>query len=183
MNAERICAVSIPSSSGHQFTGITAAAVTARLGLVSIPSSSGHQFTGCGAAAGKGGRVGVSIPSSSGHQFTAVHPVGGGRRRGRSFNPFFIRASVYWDATITVGTNALTNQVSIPSSSGHQFTGWRAPTSPASPSRAFQSLLHQGISLLGDNQGTRHLDHSAFQSLLHQGISLLSISSACRPGS
>ena len=69
----RACrAVSIPSSSGHQFTG-----VRRPRGLhhgrraVSIPSSSGHQFT-----VGKTDRiretaVGVSIPSSSGHQFTA----------------------------------------------------------------------------------------------------------------
>ena len=37
----------------------------------------------------------------------------------------------------------------------------------------FQSLLHQGISLLAINQSVVSVDTIEFQSLLHQGISLL----------
>ena len=66
----RLDAVSIPSSSGHQFTGRRYGNAGERPDTVSIPSSSGHQFTAwnypnCNAAA-----TPVSIPSSSGHQFT-----------------------------------------------------------------------------------------------------------------
>ena len=90
---------------------------------VSIPSSSGHQFTDRTMWNFAKSRSKVSIPSSSGHQFTArfrrVPGVGGTRR------------------------------VSIPSSSGHQFTVGHARLERGVNSAAFQSLLHQGISLLG----------------------------------
>ena len=114
----------------------------------------------------------VSIPSSSGHQFTGRRTQQARRKwRGR-FNPFFIRASVYWATS---------------------------PKRAASSRPSFQSLLHQGISLLVACFGNVHLRQSLrfnpffirasvywtglplrkspgsprFQSLLHQGISLL----------
>ena len=90
-----------------------------RLG-VSIPSSSGHQFTASGVGGLAGGAKSVSIPSSSGHQFTGRH-CPSGRRRRRGFNPFFIRASVYWLSLRRHGLSC---------------------------TATFQSLLHQGISLL-----------------------------------
>ena len=64
-------------------------------------------------------------------------------------------------------------RVSIPSSSGHQFTGfslWNAGTRLPVP---FQSLLHQGISLLTRIRVRYCAYTDPFQSLLHQGISLL----------
>ena len=90
--------------------------------------------------------------------------------------------------------------VSIPSSSGHQFTGISRKTCPRRPSPPFQSLLHQGISLLTCLASCNCKDaqicfnpffirasvycvcraacaaisaRASFQSLLHQGISLL----------
>ena len=87
----------------------------------------------------------VSIPSSSGHQFTAP------------------------DATRGWGTSIL---VSIPSSSGHQFTDSPFGIS-AQTAQKFQSLLHQGISLLEVVAKGRPYAALGFQSLLHQGISLL----------
>ena len=68
-------------------------------------------------------------------------------RRREGFNPFFIRASVYWH----VGMQRYSlgdGKVSIPSSSGHQFTGFAPGTWRAARAPRFQSLLHQGISLL-----------------------------------
>ena len=138
--------VSIPSSSGHQFTGHRVHSLHGDRIMVSIPSSSGHQFTarayqGHGPERGlsfqsllhqgisllfsccrswRGTTAGVSIPSSSGHQFTEYSSsfryavVEGG------FNPFFIRASVYWQSQ--VAEIETPQDVSIPSSSGHQFT-------------------------------------------------------------
>ena len=92
-----IPAVSIPSSSGHQFTAYRPVVRDRATGAdVSIPSSSGHQFTVANVAGGGTSCGRVSIPSSSGHQFTAT----------------FMTASI----------EAGHNQVSIPSSSGHQFT-------------------------------------------------------------
>ena len=63
--------------------------------------------------------------------------------------------------------------VSIPSSSGHQFTERAAPTSPIRSWYGFQSLLHQGISLLRSSRASKAQALRLFQSLLHQGISLL----------
>ena len=88
--------VSIPSSSGHQFTGSSNSLITSFHASVSIPSSSGHQFTVSPATIGIRYGDGVSIPSSSGHQFTDKRTT----HSGPSLRP-----------------------VSIPSSSGHQFTG------------------------------------------------------------
>ena len=115
--------VSIPSSSGHQFTeGVIRANSFTRLsGFQSLL----HQgislllslFIRIGVA-----RSAVSIPSSSGHQFTVCSVFFLRVGRGASFNPFFIRASVYCepeDADIK-----WQDLVSIPSSSGHQFTVW-----------------------------------------------------------
>ena len=88
-----------------------------------------------------------------------------------SFNPFFIRASVYWppwtlrkrsgksrfQSLLHQGISLLiaaprttcsaTASVSIPSSSGHQFTVSPCAHCPCGIG-LFQSLLHQGISLL-----------------------------------
>ena len=88
---------------------------------VSIPSSSGHQFTGICILITTFTVNSVSIPSSSGHQFTDFRLINGKKHGPWRFNPFFIRASVYWTG----------------------FQGAR--TSVPTP---FQSLLHQGISLL-----------------------------------
>ena len=89
------------------------------------------------------------------------------------FNPFFIRASVYcqwyrfvsyvdrdeFQSLLHQGISLLHGSlvipkvkeapyVSIPSSSGHQFTAERFSAISVSPLIGFQSLLHQGISLL-----------------------------------
>ena len=115
--------VSIPSSSGHQFTELPPGNYgIVGMKFVSIPSSSGHQFTAFLAGSEYRERIvfqsllhqgisllrirrslfgswkprSVSIPSSSGHQFTAHWPS---RQERECY------------------------AVSIPSSSGHQFTG------------------------------------------------------------
>ena len=114
--------VSIPSSSGHQFTGRwTPCAPPCAPRSVSIPSSSGHQFTETQAGVSTGRHVAVSIPSSSGHQFTERELAARSAAVLGRFNPFFIRASVYWEAIPPL-----------------QLARWKR----------FQSLLHQGISLL-----------------------------------
>ena len=90
-------------------------------------------------------------------------------------------------------------EVSIPSSSGHQFTGGRSVRTCGAYDARFQSLLHQGISLLSLWQAGKPASLRpgfnpffirasvycnsqikigivavyVFQSLLHQGISLL----------
>ena len=164
--------VSIPSSSGHQFTVFCSQAIGLGAGRVSIPSSSGHQFTAFVLSRVTPRASDVSIPSSSGHQFTASARTVRGPGASLCFNPFFIRASVYWMA----------------------MSSWES-TSHAK----FQSLLHQGISLLPDGVGSRRGRFqrrfnpffirasvywqrprcrstpvpTPFQSLLHQGISLL----------
>ena len=117
------------------------------------------------------GTAWVSIPSSSGHQFTGRTSSARSGPWRTSFNPFFIRASVYWYAAPT--PNAVRHgPVSIPSSSGHQFT-----ENPIFYSLRrfckFQSLLHQGISLLAVAGPIQAGYRRRFQSLLHQGISLL----------
>ena len=65
---------------------------------VSIPSSSGHQFTVRHDILFliQKGHI-VSIPSSSGHQFTECESGVSRSGPGKGFNPFFIRASVYWE--------------------------------------------------------------------------------------
>ena len=87
------------------------------------------------------------------------------------FNPFFIRASVYC-LSLTLLNLMPSLKVSIPSSSGHQFTDLRSPLE-GWEGGWFQSLLHQGISLLIFNAEVEICDVRKFQSLLHQGISLL----------
>ena len=62
---------------------------------VSIPSSSGHQFTAMRERAAELDSALVSIPSSSGHQFTEHPALLVIERHRQGFNPFFIRASVY----------------------------------------------------------------------------------------
>ena len=138
--------VSIPSSSGHQFTAWRPAVASRRRGtgfnpffirasvycaarprtgmtsgLVSIPSSSGHQFTALllGVAVADAGVV--SIPSSSGHQFTGKERQQAARREAAVSIPSSSghQFTGYWDRTIST-CGLLT--VSIPSSSGHQFT-------------------------------------------------------------
>ena len=95
------------------------------------------------------------------------------RRRPR-FNPFFIRASVYCHQE-QVPDSGLLLPVSIPSSSGHQFTGRNLISARVRCLPRFQSLLHQGISLLMDKETGATGIKTVFQSLLHQGISLLLI--------
>ena len=165
--------VSIPSSSGHQFTA-GPSAWTAGAAKKSFQSLL-HQ--GISLLCVNGFRVSfannyVSIPSSSGHQFTVEAFFMTTVYRIICFNPFFIRASVYCKHLVLI-KSADTLMVSIPSSSGHQFTGsifavknmaqarrfnpffirasvyCRRPAQPARPADpGFQSLLHQGISLL-----------------------------------
>ena len=113
---------------------------------VSIPSSSGHQFTAEIRENGEEFVVFVSIPSSSGHQFTDIRILQDVWKILRRFNPFFIRASVYC-VRMRHGTRHV--------------------------DRSFQSLLHQGISLLRYNLDYKIHLREGFQSLLHQGISLL----------
>ena len=118
------------------------------------------------------------------------------RRAG--FNPFFIRASVYC-AMQARGDAREERAVSIPSSSGHQFTECSSKQWKSGLFSWFQSLLHQGISLLFAiwHPGAivekecfnpffirasvycrkffffKEFVMNEFQSLLHQGISLL----------
>ena len=131
------------------------------------------------------------------------------RHAGRSwrmpalrFNPFFIRASVYWRPPAPT-TSRRASAVSIPSSSGHQFTAFPSiflwqdkQTDSFNPffirasvyclsstwtyneilnAIPFQSLLHQGISLLDSSKAVIRAWPGTFQSLLHQGISLLNM--------
>ena len=190
--------VSIPSSSGHQFTESPRRHPGCRRGRVSIPSSSGHQFTGVRFAKVRLVARSVSIPSSSGHQFTVQRHSGVSWCPVIRFNPFFIRASVYCCAavkcTVVVGCkwfqsllhqgisllaglfvlkNIACGSVSIPSSSGHQFTEEMQTSPPEIGGFKFQSLLHQGISLLEKCRVVWNAGNKVFQSLLHQGISLL----------
>ena len=115
----------------------------------------------------------------------------------RSFNPFFIRASVYWTPT---GNNRARWQavVSIPSSSGHQFTVNEALEAQLGFQRRFNPFFIRAsvycvpideahvLDAFGFNpffirasvycaaSGSHwSLPPTSFQSLLHQGISLL----------
>ena len=114
-------AVSIPSSSGHQFT------VRRRVGLrshpetVSIPSSSGHQFTGPPCAWPRTAPSWVSIPSSSGHQFTVNEYSPQFQQMGFKFQSLLHQGISLLRQNI-LAKGASMDNVSIPSSSGHQFT-------------------------------------------------------------
>ena len=171
-----IIRVSIPSSSGHQFTELFSGFLLNRF-ICSFQSllHQGISLLASGAATSLTWKSGsVSIPSSSGHQFTAGRPCSSAwRQTSGGFNPFFIRASVYCRATTGRGDapgspsfQSLLHQgisllrwsdcdesadaaaVSIPSSSGHQFTVESAINDRMEKELTFQSLLHQGISLL-----------------------------------
>ena len=99
-----------------------------------------------------------------------------------SFNPFFIRASVYWFWLTTGGTQTKLRFQSLL----HQGISLLPPYPNASPMafRVFQSLLHQGISLLRLNPCDPACTIcGAFQSLLHQGISLLRLAVPACPSS
>ena len=89
----------------------------------------------------------VSIPSSSGHQFTAKP-----RPNPRAVNPAQFQSLLHQGISLLRGQARLNlyqpKQVSIPSSSGHQFTACGQPDCRHVGWLAFQSLLHQGISLL-----------------------------------
>ena len=191
--------VSIPSSSGHQFTAsdapaegtirkrfnpffIRASVYCAREAQrarepprsVSIPSSSGHQFTACGpghCAPGQRFRFNpFFIRASVYWQRVEVFPPTGASR----FNPFFIRASVYcaWRAS---GNAPYSIPVSIPSSSGHQFTAMgrevngRRVARVSIPSSSGHQFTVRSTTIL------KFAVMAEFQSLLHQGISLLLI--------
>ena len=141
---------------------------------VSIPSSSGHQFTGWQAGFGQDalwGRFNPFFIRAS--VYWAAHAGSDGACR-RRFNPFFIRASVYCHPEIRAARESIA-PVSIPSSSGHQFTVGLRTISPVTHPPSFQSLLHQGISLLNGEISYQLLPLFKFQSLLHQGISLLAL--------
>ena len=165
--------VSIPSSSGHQFTVRVGRGLPAGHGHVSIPSSSGHQFTEAQGGKGQYAGLSVSIPSSSGHQFTVRRRV----RPCRSAGMFqsLLHQGISLLKAFLYNCRTIGGAVSIPSSSGHQFTGFqlihfRRMNFPqgfnpffirasvywlpfarvdAAARVVFQSLLHQGISLLG----------------------------------
>ena len=96
-----LLAVSIPSSSGHQFTGYYVPTVECK------PHRCFNPFF-----------IRASVYCSTGGPRSRA-----GRRTG--FNPFFIRASVYWVDLLILFTEIRWLAVSIPSSSGHQFTGLR----------------------------------------------------------
>ena len=140
---------------------------------VSIPSSSGHQFTGTRWVRSTGS--GLSAFQSLLHQGISLlikNRSSTGSPSIIGFNPFFIRASVYWlrleisleampafQSLLHQGISLLANIcmphfkcppncVSIPSSSGHQFTGRIFHSAEKNSWIQFQSLLHQGISLL-----------------------------------
>ena len=190
--------VSIPSSSGHQFTdGITALPPGSRL-AVSIPSSSGHQFTEWLARFRRREHVQVSIPSSSGHQFTGT-PGWGKHATQPGFQSLLHQGISLLMVLKSESEIHETLIVSIPSSSGHQFTGSTLRLAGETGTSVFQSLLHQGISLLAflrtssgglgfvsipSSSGHQFTGRpilpdtpasTKFQSLLHQGISLLSV--------
>ena len=113
---------------------------------VSIPSSSGHQFTARICRRDAMSRVTVSIPSSSGHQFTGVLARAGLLAGIEGFNPFFIRASVYWDAEVREAIRIYVqcfNPFFIRASVYCLCMAYGRVRDDA-----FQSLLHQGISLL-----------------------------------
>ena len=152
--------VSIPSSSGHQFTGMIDPRDTRTSGDVSIPSSSGHQFTaailmiaragwarsfqsllhqgisllGYGPVSKQGGRGKVSIPSSSGHQFTGM-PLPTRSRKGISVSIPSSSGHQFTGRRLSGGNNREMKTVSIPSSSGHQFTGRQGPAIPWPPGK------------------------------------------------
>ena len=169
-----ISSVSIPSSSGHQFTECDHNAWVMLIEHeVSIPSSSGHQFTeGRDLPQGRDLDV-VSIPSSSGHQFTGGPGLQAGQILPPCFNPFFIRASVYCPAP-RASVRMSDICVSIPSSSGHQFTGDERPDSRLSRGACFNPFFIRASVYCLSNivDACVNLDKE-FQSLLHQGISLL----------
>ena len=91
------------------------------------------------------------------------------------FNPFLVRASVYWqqgvlqvEATLTLFQSLLSQGISLLAAA----TLYRETASLA----GFQSLLSQGISLLEEQIWMqRSTRTSTFQSLLSQGISLLAV--------
>ena len=114
---------------------------------VSIPSSSGHQFTGKSAQPPARRAFLVSIPSSSGHQFTAILRVG-----TRMLSPSVFQSLLHQGISLLLITVVVDH---------HHLL------------RLFQSLLHQGISLLACSATRRNSKSTSFQSLLHQGISLL----------
>ena len=92
-------------------------------GYVSIPSSSGHQFTDLRWCRKMGGYPKSFNPFFiRASVYCAVVMAVEARGWPRSFNPFFIRASVYCVYQTLAGVRSAA-YVSIPSSSGHQFTG------------------------------------------------------------
>ncbi len=113
----------------------------------------------------------VSIPSSSGHQFTDRR-IMRKRRWLDGFNPFFIRASVYCPETVSpVDARMIMFQSLL-----HQGISLLFQLHFQFGNAAlglFQSLLHQGISLLQSVLSRSAASALRFQSLLHQGISLL----------
>ena len=121
---------------------------------VSIPSSSGHQFTETPMRTMKPSRAGSFNPFFIRASVYCPPRAGIECPCRRGFNPFFIRASVYWKTIRGSGAGAITCgfnpffirasvycgatrtsaargvDVSIPSSSGHQFTGDPASRHP-----------------------------------------------------
>ena len=194
--------VSIPSSSGHQFTGINGTDFNPDFRAVSIPSSSGHQFTArrrirpgpatrpcfnpffirasvyCAKDRGRAW-IGPPLFQSLLHQGISLLASSDGEcppYPSRGFNPFFIRASVYWldRACAEIRTVHRFNPFFIRAS----VYCFLYPGGEVPESLLFQSLLHQGISLLVLQKLVEEVGEVVFQSLLHQGISLLGTSCA-----
>ncbi len=128
----RIRDVSIPSSSGHQFTAVSRLLIQAGVPVFQSLLHQGISLLGAKCAKSTWNIAAVSIPSSSGHQFTGFRRGASGWWDRGSFNPFFIRASVYCVA-YGIYLIAGVNGVSIPSSSGHQFTAWMYPLGNSRP--------------------------------------------------
>ena len=142
--------------------------------MVSIPSSSGHQFT-----AQPGARRALQARPCFNPFFirASVYCPGGclfeGLASVHGFNPFFIRASVYWPDIAILGRLA-PRSVSIPSSSGHQFTEWPSYRSRKTSFPSVSIPSSSGHQFTGHKKRLLNaLGFLLFQSLLHQGISLL----------
>ena len=140
--------VSIPSSSGHQFTVLHSLWFRAWHAAVSIPSSSGHQFTELGFPACRA--LSIRFQSLLHQGISLLMALGAD-------------ASVEWS---NLFQSLLHQDISLLADQGIDVEG-----TPV----VFQSLLHQGISLLKAMRNAAQQPLAWFQSLLHQGISLLDI--------
>ena len=139
---------------------------------VSIPSSSGHQFTEFRHHAPRGHGHGVSIPSSSGHQFTVEWKSDWVRIHGLKFQSLLHQGISLLGLSIQPEIRRLFRFQSL-LHQGISLLCIVLKPYRFQERHKFQSLLHQGISLLSLRVPVRHWKTAGFQSLLHQGISLL----------